>query len=81
MSRTDELFMELSMYKNAKSTVKVILKDKKTAGFITKVREFKSDEDDTKVIFVRCEATTNYPSEEETFMTYIKNIKEVEFLD
>ncbi len=81
MKRTDELFMELSMYKNAGSIIKVMLIDKNIEEFITKVSEFKSDEDDTKVIFKRCAETAFYPSVEETFMTYIKNIQTIEFIE
>ena len=76
MKRTDELFMELSMYKNAGSIIKVMLIDKNIEEFIAKVSEFKSDEDDTKVLLKKIDSS--FPFDENERMFYVKNIEDVQ---
>jgi len=48
------------------------------AVFQASVVEFLYDEDDTKVVLKRLDDDGNFPSGEETFTTYVKNIKDVQ---
>ncbi|MEM7185442.1 MAG: hypothetical protein AAF466_02190 [Bacteroidota bacterium] len=79
---TDKLFMRLGIMQTKEFKTEIAMKSKRVEPFVAKVKDFLYDEDDTKVVFVRCEETV-FPddSEEnsaEEYTTYIKNIKSVD---
>lgn len=81
MSVTSPIGMKLTMYQSNNMTPLVTLKSKKHAPFIAEIKDFLFDEEDTKVVFKRCDQTVAFPNDDgvhqEEFTTYIKNIKEV----
>jgi len=79
---TERLFMRLGIMHTKQFKTEIALKSKRYEPFIAKVKDFLYDEDDTKVVFIRCEET-NFPDDneeqqQEEFTTYIKNIKSVD---
>lgn len=79
---TEKIRMRLSIMQSADFKTKITLKSKKYVPFISKVENFNYDEDDTKVILKRCEETI-FPNEvkddqQEIYVLYIKDIKEVD---
>ncbi len=78
---TERLRMRLNIMKMKDFKAAIVLKSKRLEPFIAKVSEFLYDEDDTKVVFMRTPETV-FPtdkedSEENTYTSYIKNIKSV----
>lgn len=77
--KTEKLRMRLSIMLSKDFKTLITMKSKKHEPFIAKVKDFLYDEDDTKVIFQRCEET-KFPDdiENEEYTTYIKNITSVD---
>ena len=77
--KTEKLRMRLSIMLSKDFKTLITMKSKKHGPFIAKVKDFLYDEDDTKVIFQRCEET-KFPDdiENEEYTTYIKNITSVD---
>ncbi len=82
---TDRLFTRLGIMCTKNFKTRIEFKSKKTEPFIAKVKDFLYDEDDTKVVFIRCEET-RFPNDTEKdinqeYSTYIKNLKSVDRYD
>lgn len=78
----EKLRMRLSIMLSKDFKTLITMKSKKYEPFIAKVKDFLYDEDDTKVIFQRCDET-KFPGdteddEKKEYTTYIKNIKSVD---
>ncbi len=86
MSDVRSIFNKLGICNSQQIVAKMILKKPKDFILIAKVKDFKYDEEDTKVIFERCEQTEKFPNDTATenpveYMIYIKHIKSVERFD
>jgi len=79
---TERLFMRLGIMHTKEFKTEIAMKSKRYEPFVAMVKEFLYDEDDTKVIFKRCEETS-FPDDDEDqqldeYTAYIKNIKSVD---
>ncbi len=82
---TEKLRMRLSIMRTKGFKTKIEFKSKKIQPFVAIVKDFLFDEDDTKVVFIRCEET-RFPNDTEIdinqeYSTYIKNLKSVDRYD
>lgn len=61
----------------------VVMKSKKHKPFLALVKEFNYEEEDARITFEKCIGTDHFPNDEkmETYTTYVKNIKSVNFLN
>lgn len=80
MSSVEEKRMMLSIIKIRKEKAIIKMKEKKIESFVASVIDFLYDENDTKVVLKRNEKTSFFPSEEDSFICYIKDIKEIELM-
>lgn len=79
----EQLRMRLSIMKMKEFKATIVMKDKKFSPFIAMVDDFDFQEDEPKVVFNRCDETVAFPNDtkkekQDTFLTYIKNIKSVD---
>ncbi|PHR35260.1 MAG: hypothetical protein COA38_02935 [Fluviicola sp.] len=74
----DKIRMRLNMFKLKNRNVEIIMKKKNIPVFQAEVMVFLYDEDDTKVILKRLSLEREFPVDEETYTTYVKNISDVQ---
>lgn len=77
-----EIGMDLSIYRSLKSTVRIELKYPESVSFVCQVKGFLYEAEDTQVEFTRV-AETFFPNDtnenkEDTYITFIKDVKKVE---
>lgn len=81
MSKESIKFTRLGILFRQGAKVLLQMKSKKTPTIVAKVGDFLYDENDTKVVLLRCEETV-FPNDEkgkqEQYVTYIKNIRQVD---
>lgn len=81
MADTRKIFTRLGILQRQDAKVLLQMKNKKVPTLVAKVGDFLFDEDDTKVVLLRCEGTT-FPNDEkgkqDQYITYLKNIKQVD---
>ncbi|MDD3773045.1 MAG: hypothetical protein PHC38_10390 [Weeksellaceae bacterium] len=80
MSSIEDNRMMLSIIEIRKEKAIIKMKEKKIESFVASVIDFLYDEDNTKVVLKRNEKTSFFPSEEDRFICYIKDIKEIELM-
>ena len=81
MPSVEDNRMMLSIIEIEKEKAVIKMKAKKMESFVASVIDFKYDEDDTKVVLERNDKTSFFPSDEDSFMCYVKDIKEVELFE
>lgn len=81
MSNDRKIRMRLGILQGENAKVLLQMKNKKTPTIVAKVGDFLFDEDDTKVVLIRCEETV-FPNDDEgkqeEYITYLKNINQVD---
>ena len=81
--KIDKIETNLSFYCNGNIRAIVTMKSKKFEKFTAFVQALLFDEDDVKVRFIKSEENLYFPGEDgsKEFITYIKNIKEVSYIE
>lgn len=81
MTDTRKTFTRLGILQRQNAKVLLQMKSKKVPTIIAKVGDFLFDEDDTKVVLLRCEESI-FPNDEkgkqDQYVSYLKNIKQVD---
>lgn len=81
MSKESIKFTRLGILQRQGAKVLLQMKNKKTPTIVAKVGDFLFDENDTKVVLLRCEESV-FPNDEQSkqdqYVTYFKDIKQVD---